>query len=758
MKRFVLLLTLGLIVPSGALAAPKGTICGTGIGRNQEEQTLHRLNLRLQKRASLRSLTAPSAAPADRDVGHIAVLEDSGDLIIRQKLFNLDGQTISFQPALDFSAYTYSRSGQSLDPVAARDGIPLDRPADDGVLPVGLPFEFPFFGQSYKTAWVDSDGNLQFGAARAGSDRSLGDLLAGAPRIAPLFTDLDPTSGGSIRVFSDGAHVVVSWVDVPEYNAWGWGRVQTFQVRLYPDGRIEFAYNGVTLESAVVGISPGASKGAAVADFLEGSLGTGGPAIAEVFSDSDRVDVISVARRFYETHADSYDYLMVFNNMGVRALDAVAYELPVRTTAKGFGDTPIDIGADYGSARRLQAVINMGPLSQYPTNPDAHVTARGPTWDTTASIMAHEAGHLFLAYVSVPDADNPDFRPMLGFQGYHWAFTFNSEASLLEGNRIRDDGEGQNPRFLTTENVQAYSPLDQYLMGLRAPEEVAPTFVITSPSVGTGYRLPQSAVPINGGRRDININDVIAAAGRRIPDHSVAQRHFRFAVILLVPQGVETPQGNIDKVDGFRQRFESFYHDSTSQRAWADTTIRKAVNVSVAPAGGVVAGASRTATITVDAPAEADLIFHLASTDGILSVPSDVTLPVGATELSFALTGIAAGVSDLTITPADEHFETVYARIPVSDSPKPLNLELVSREGTKIRVRLIDVNVVPYAGVTLRAFTASMADHPLSAVTDQNGVAGFEWTPAAGEEQLTIEVEGGNSLVIRAAPDGISEE
>jgi len=29
---------------------------------------------------------------------------------------------------------------------------------------------------------------------------------------------------------------------------------------------------------------------------------------------------------------------------------------------------------------------------------------------------------------------------MLGTQLAHWAFTFNSEASLLEGNRIRDNG------------------------------------------------------------------------------------------------------------------------------------------------------------------------------------------------------------------------------------------------------------------------------------------------------------------------------
>ena len=50
----------------------------------------------------------------------------------------------------------------------------------------------------------------------------------------------------------------------------------------------------------------------------------------------------------------------------------------------------------------------------------------------------------------------------------HWAFVFNSEASLLEGERIVDRGPRLRPEFLTTDTAQAYAPLDQYLMGFRA--------------------------------------------------------------------------------------------------------------------------------------------------------------------------------------------------------------------------------------------------------------------------------------------------
>src|SRR5262249_12856103 len=148
----------------------------------------------------------------------------------------------------------------------------------------------------------------------------------------------------------------------------------------------------------------------------------------------------------------------------------------------GYGDTLVDVGGEFGSASRLQAILNMGPLSQYPVDPNASVPPRGPTGDTPITLLAHEAGHLFLAYASIRDPNNPAARPMLGFQLVHWALTFNSEASLLEGNRLRDNSAGPPPRFTPIATVEGYSPLDQYLMGFRAADQVPPSFLVTGPS------------------------------------------------------------------------------------------------------------------------------------------------------------------------------------------------------------------------------------------------------------------------------------
>lgn len=760
MNRFLSVFALAAVLGSGLFAASKPTICGTTRERLQEELLLRRHTLRLQKRATLRQ-AAPVLQPADTDAGQIAVLQDAGDLVIRAKEFNLDQHTITFQPAPNFRSYTYTVSGPSFDYDAAQKGTPLANPADDGALLFKIPFEFPLFGDFYNQAYADSDGNIQFAYSVSGGDRSLGQLLSGARRIAPLLTDLDPTAGGAITVFGDAGHVVISWVNVPEYDEYGQGRLQNFQARLYADGRIVFAYSGVTLENAVVGIAFGGGVSGEVVDFLDEPSGGPSQAIAEVFADSDRVDMIAVARRFYQTHDDAYDYLMVYNNMGVPALDAIAYELPVRTTGQGYGDEPLDVGSDFGSPSRLQAVVNFGSLSQYPSDPDAHVWGRGPTKDTPVSIMAHEAGHRFLAYVSVPDPDNPDYLPMLGFQRAHWAFTYDSEASLLEGNKIQDNGAGQSPRFVTTDNVQVYSPLDQYLMGFRAPADVPPTFVITSPSIGTGYRPPQAGVAIDGGRRDITVDDVIAAAGPRIPDHTVAQRYFRFAIILLTPLALPPSSVDVDKLDRFRRRFEEFFHQASSGNGWADTNLQRAASLSVAPAAGVIAGGLITATISISKPAHTDLVFHPLTPAGGIGIPDTVTIPAGSTSANFVICGLTTGVHDLIVRPASDAYETTYARIQVTDASQNLRLDVLSGNNQPIAkgtppqpvvIRVTDANQLPYSGLNLVAWTGNGTVTPQWTVTDPSGVVHFDWTPTTAGEPLTVKLENGASIQVQTVP------
>ena len=133
---------------------------------------------------------------------------------------------------------------------------------------------------------------------------------------------------------------------------------------------------------------------------------------------------------------------------------------------------------------------------------------------------------------------------MLGRQFSHWSYYFNSEASFLEGNRIADHGSGAF-RFETTETITGFSKLDLYLMGLLPPAEVPANFFVRNPSIFDNLfdeaHEPLAGIFFDGERVEVTIGDIIAAHGPRAPDHTVSQRNFRYAFILLKQEGEEAP-------------------------------------------------------------------------------------------------------------------------------------------------------------------------------------------------------------------------
>ena len=118
--------------------------------------------------------------------------------------------------------------------------------------------------------------------------------------------------------------------------------------------------------------------------------------VAERFGDILAVDTVTVAQKFYQSHEDAYDYLVIYNNLDIDVSPtAVAVESTVRNNRSGYGDRQIDVGAEYGSNSRLQAVLTLGPLSQYPRDPDALVPRRRANGDTPLTILGHETDIFF---------------------------------------------------------------------------------------------------------------------------------------------------------------------------------------------------------------------------------------------------------------------------------------------------------------------------------------------------------------------------
>ena len=763
-------LVLGLFHGEQAQAAG-GAASGSGTyrGRVLTEQFLH-VQALLGKSRTLALSPGPVAA-ARPDVDGIAVVDSTGGVVIEPNFFDLMTRSVEFSPSAE--GYTAGIAALTINETARRDGTPVLL-GDDDAKAVSLPFLFPFYGESHSEIFIHSDGNLTFQQPDAAStSRSFARAVGGPPRIAPLFNDLDPSIAGSvITVYAISDRFIVTWDEVPEYSASNNGAKQTFQAVLHADGRIEYHYLTISAASSVVGIMPGELRGGATAaDLSQGVSEQAAGALAEVFSALRDVDLFTAAQKFYQDHDDVYDFLVVFNAFDLQPPgSAFAFEINVRNQVRGIGNvlpglSLFDFGPELGSARRLQSFISMGALSQYPEDPAVRIPIVGE--NTTLSVLGQEAGHRFGVFVDFFDAElGRASSALLGRQQAHWSFFFNSDASVLEGNRIADHGM-TSPRFETVATVEKYSALDQYLMGLRRPDEVAPSFLVedrrNSPQgLRSPGSLPASGVQFDGDRKEILVESIIAAEGERRPAAEVAQKRFRFAFLLLVDGDDEPSPAAIAKLVRLRDEWVDFFHDGTDQRAVAEVELTRMLHLSSWPAAGLVLGTPGMATLEIAAPRAAGLDVMLSADNGGVSVPGVVTIPAGAVSVPFPIEGVSAGVTRLRAVAAKPGFDEPEAFVEVKPDVSGLQLEVVSGDtqtggfGVELAqlvvIRLADGNLLPFSGMALEvSVSRDGAVVPGSAVTDEHGEMRLRWTLATNGALNTMRVR------LAAAPeiDGI---
>ena len=127
------------------------------------------------------------------DAGNIAVIDTSDGVVIEPNTFDLGGLSIRFTP--NQSGYSATSEATAFSDEARDRGLPLLL-GDDDAEAVPLPFPFPYFGETQTQAYVHSDGNVTFEQPETSSTaRSLARAASGPPRLAPLFSDLDPSRG-----------------------------------------------------------------------------------------------------------------------------------------------------------------------------------------------------------------------------------------------------------------------------------------------------------------------------------------------------------------------------------------------------------------------------------------------------------------------------------------------------------------------------------------------------------------------------------
>jgi IPT/TIG domain len=595
MKPFVLILCLLVLNSSNALARSnfdkasrksQHAFCGTRPDRLQRElQRSRELHAVRQFRAQREALSA--AAGATQDVGQIAVVEDDGTIVSPQNPFDLPSVTLRLSPTGPGGSYLLS---QRQETIGTNFGARVTLTDDDSrEIAFTGGFRFPFFGASHLSVFINSDGNLTFGQGdNASTARSLSRFNGGPPRIGGFFADLDPTTGrGGVFFNALPDRFVVTWDRIREFEGF---TESSFQVVLFADGAFELVYGGISALSGIAGWSGGGnSQALGLLDLsLSSSVLLSGPK-AERFTRTTEVDLPALAAKFYQTHGDDYDQLVMFSNFPFDLEGAFAFELNIKNQIRGIGLEQSDFSAVFGSNGRLQSFLTMNELAEFPQDPDTVFFGT----NSTINIIGQEAGHRWLAYVRFRDTNGQNSTSLLGRDISHWSFFFNSEASVMEGNQIEDLGSGN---FQTTASTDRFSKLDQYLMGFRDPGQVGPMFYVDNITGTTrnASSAPAIGVTFAGTRQNVTINDIIAAEGPRIPTVAASPKVWKQAFILLVQRGTSPSNADIAKLDRFRQRWQEFFAQATDGLGTADTsltTLPVTPTLSgIAPASGPTAG------------------------------------------------------------------------------------------------------------------------------------------------------------------------
>ena len=200
------------------------------------------------------------------------------------------GMSLTMQPQGDSWSFC-KEEGDALP--AGTGGTNLNL-GDEAAVWINLASPFTFNGESYNRLQVHSNGSVTFTEATADDWQSTSELFALAPRIAPMFTDLDPSAGGSVKVLHLDDRTAISWIDVPAYQQ---DTTNTMQLELFNDGGIRMSWTDLPAfdqQQAIIGLG-GPGMSAWQGDMAQAELCNDGDTptqgCQEDLNGNERVDV-----------------------------------------------------------------------------------------------------------------------------------------------------------------------------------------------------------------------------------------------------------------------------------------------------------------------------------------------------------------------------------------------------------------------------------------------------------------------------------
>jgi hypothetical protein len=216
-------------------------------------------------------------------------------------------QDLVVSPPTDDLGYTCDEVTAAFAPASTA----LALTGDDAVATAELPFAFPFYGQTYRSAWVDTNGVLSFvdpSGSHPGDGRPLPGTATPDGLVAPFWDDLVVDSSASVNTSISGtgtaAKFVVEWRNVLRKGTTG--ERLSFTAVLGADGTVTFNYTGLDNDNergarAVVGIeAPDGADGLTYAAG-EAVLATGRSVVFDSPVEMDLPSVHSLSGKVLST-------------------------------------------------------------------------------------------------------------------------------------------------------------------------------------------------------------------------------------------------------------------------------------------------------------------------------------------------------------------------------------------------------------------------------------------------------------------------
>jgi hypothetical protein len=399
-----------------------------------------------------------------------------------------------------------------------------------------------------------------------------------------------------------------------------------------------------------------------------------------------------IAKEFFKTHRDEYDFLIVFSSFDFRMPDAEAeaFYLRIKNDVRGIGLGLFDRSKLFGSGGNLQGMIDMGNVSKYVMDPE------DPNFEQTLFILNHEVLHRWGAHVRFKDRDGTVSKALLSMDQSHWSFLLDSGGSVLHGNGWQMKGEGA---FTSIAAGKHFGPLDLYLMGLHDRAGVPPMLLIDNPSVDASTH-PKAGTTVTGTPRWVTIDDVIAAEGAREPDARVSKRAFRAAFIFIARPGT-FPGYELQGLEDVRKGWEKMFTILTKGLGLMEVAL---LSVDDFPSGAdVTASPYALCDRTPDMDEDVQCLAVDQSADGTLMSDSSRASPgVDAFLKRTVDLDLTVKGNDLTFTPAT--VSTIPANIEISAVIRNSGRDNVSQarivlyDGFPFRERMVDEKEIEIPG------------------------------------------------------------